>query len=112
MNLKTNKNQNELRIANNYFNKAVMEIDDIEMLKGHINDLLSYLHSNNFSIKDVLEFYSLSDLQDEYDIPRLMEYLYVTENLKENELEEYQIDKILTHNECGYLVLISDEEDY
>lgn len=107
MNLKTN----ESRIAYEYFYNAVIEIDDKEMLDENIKELLRYLHFSNFSINDVLEFYSLSDLQDEYDIPRLMEYLYITNSPKENNSNEYQIDEILAHNECGYLVLISDKED-
>ncbi|WP_436949349.1 hypothetical protein [Staphylococcus shinii] len=107
MNLKIN----ELRIANEYFNKAVIEIDDKEMFNENIKELLRYLHSSDFSINDVLEFYSFSDLQDEYDISRLMDYLHVTDNLKENNSNEYQIDRILAHNECGYLVLVSDKEE-
>ncbi|WP_436941688.1 hypothetical protein [Staphylococcus succinus] len=108
MNLKIN----ELRIANEYFKKAVVEIDDKEMFDENIKELLGYLHSSNFSINDVLEFYSLSDLQDEYDISRLMEYLHVTDNPKENNSNEYQIDRILAHNEYGYLVLVNDKEAY
>ncbi|RIL17612.1 hypothetical protein BUY99_14475 [Staphylococcus gallinarum] len=108
MNLKTN----ESKIAYEYFYNAVIEIDDKEMFDENIKELLRYLHFSNFSINDVLEFYSFSDLQDEYDIPRLMEYLHVTDNPKESYLEEYQIDKILAQNEGGYLVLVNDTEEY
>lgn len=101
--MKTTNFKNEIEIANNYFHEAVMEIEDKEMLKGHIKDLLSYLHSNNFSINDVLGFYSLSDLQDEFDIIRLMEYFHVSDKPKEQ--------NTIAQSQCGYLVLMNNDDE-
>lgn len=101
--MRLNQYDNELQKAQSYFNRAVSEVDDKEMFDENIKDLLRYLHSYNFSINDVLGFYSLSDLQDEFDISRLMEYLHVSD--KPNEQNS------LAHNEYGFLVLINDEDE-
>ncbi|MGW8041303.1 hypothetical protein ACWEX2_13895 [Staphylococcus xylosus] len=93
----------ETEIAFNYFNEAVIEIDDNYLFESNINDLLKFLHANKFSINDVLEFYGNSDLQDEFDILRLMQWLYISDKHKEN--------NTIAKNEHGYLVLFTDDDE-
>ena len=93
----------EAEIAYNYFSEAVIEIDDNYSFESNIKELLSFLHAYDFSINDVLEFYGNSDLQDEFDILRLMQWLYISDKRKEN--------NTLAKNEHGYLVLFTDDEE-
>ncbi|WP_210141137.1 hypothetical protein [Staphylococcus sp. GDY8P218P] len=93
----------EAEIAYNYFSEAVIEIDDNYSFESNIKDLLSFLHAYDFSINDVLEFYGNNDLQDEFDILRLMQWLYISDKRKEN--------NTLAKNEHGYLVLFTDDDD-
>lgn len=95
----------EYRKAREYFDDAIYEFDDKEMYKSNVKDLVRYLSNYNFSIDHVLGFYSMSDLQDEYDILRLMHFIHVVKEL--NELENY--DEILYENSEYYLV-IADED--
>ncbi|WP_141756804.1 hypothetical protein [Staphylococcus sp. HMSC034G07] len=102
-NLSVMDRKKEFKIAHDYFRKALIEIDNKDDFDSNIKELLNYLNSYNFSIKDVLELYKLSDLQDEFDILRLMEYFHVSDKSKEED--------ILAHNEYGYLVIINDEDE-
>lgn len=95
--------KNETEIAYNYFSEAVIEIDDIYSFESNIKDLLRFLHANDFSINDVLGFYGNSDLQDEFDILRLMNCFYISDKHKEN--------NTIAQSKCGYLVLITDDEE-
>ncbi|MBW5882090.1 hypothetical protein H9S71_13540 [Staphylococcus aureus] len=97
----------EVKEAFDYFNEAVMEIVDKEMLEDNIEDLLRFLHTDNFSIQEVLGFYGLSDLQDEYDILRLMEYIEITDSPKSVE----GFEKILAENKGKYLIIADVEDD-
>lgn len=94
-------NTKEFNIADDYFSDALIEIDDKKVYEYAIETLLRFLHEDNFSVNDVLDFYGLSDLQDECDIARLMEYLEVTNIPKHH--------KIIAQNESGYLIINDDE---
>ncbi|HDD5896079.1 TPA: hypothetical protein PBB95_002608 [Staphylococcus aureus] len=102
----------EMEIAYEYFHEAVIEIDSNEMFESNIKDLVRYLHSNDFSIEDVLGFYSLSDLQDELDILRLMEYINVTNDPRKHCAVNSDMSKPLASNRNGYLIIIDEEEIY
>ena len=95
--------KNEMEIAYNYFSEAVIEIDDNYSFESNIKDLLRFFHANDFSIHNVLGFYGNSDLQDEFDILRLMNFFYISDKNKEN--------NTIAQSKCGYLVLITDDEE-
>lgn len=102
----------EMEKAYEYFNDAIMEIEADSMFKDHIKDLLRYLHSYEFSIDDVLEFYSYSDLQDEFDILRLMEYINVTNDPRKHFAINSNMINPMASNRNGYLIIIEKDEDY
>lgn len=94
----------EKKKAYEYFNCAVDEIVENEIFEDNIEELLKFLSENNFSIDDVLGFYSLSDLQDEEDIFRLFQYIHVIQKTK----ELGYIKEILAQNDKGFLVVVDD----
>lgn len=59
------------------------EIEDQEIYKSALNDLKMFLTVNNLSFKDIINYYDDNDLNDEYDIYRLLKYLYYFDNAKD-----------------------------
>ncbi|MCI2852793.1 hypothetical protein MOV58_05455 [Staphylococcus hominis] len=59
------------------------EIEDQELYKSALNDLKMFLTVNNLSFKDIINYYDDNDLNDEYDIYRLLKYLYYFDNVKD-----------------------------
>ncbi|MBM6639602.1 hypothetical protein BU104_14380 [Staphylococcus xylosus] len=109
--MNTIKFKEEMKIAKDYFNHV--EVSSQEELEDNIKNLLDFLHAYDFSINDVLGFYSLSDLQDEFDILRLMEYLEVTTDTSNNKLinDFIEIENPLASNKNGYLIVIDEEDE-
>lgn len=101
----------EYRIANEYFYHSLIEIADIHAFEDSIKDLLKFLNENNFSIKDVLNFYKLSDLQDEFDIIRLMEFLEITDDPNKHCSIDEIVEQPLASNKNGYLIITDNEEE-
>lgn len=92
-------NKFEIQKAKYHFED--IEIDSVYDFDSNINDLIKYLQTNGFTFNDVIEFYSMSDLQDEYDICRLQKFLSTVEG-SEN-LTSYM--KILAEKGNKYLVI-------
>lgn len=107
--MNTIKFKEEMKIAKDYFNDV--ESSSQEELEDNIKKLLDFLHAYDFSINDVLGFYGLSDLQDEFDIIRLMEYLEVTADTSNNKLINDFIENPLASNKNGYLIIIDEEDE-
>lgn len=59
------------------------EIEDQELYKSALNDLKMFLTVNDLSFKDIINYYDDNDLNDEYDIYRLLKYLYYFDNAKD-----------------------------
>ncbi|WP_281512317.1 hypothetical protein [Mammaliicoccus vitulinus] len=95
----------EEKEAFEFFDGWITEINVEELYVGNIKTLLNYLHDNSFEFKDVKQFYYRSDMQDEFDILRLMEYLDVLER-PQCITSRYEILKI---NEDRYLVIDDGE---
>ncbi|WP_113589601.1 hypothetical protein [Staphylococcus aureus] len=100
----------EIEKAYDYFTHAIIEIDNNGMFEEDIKDLLRFLHAYEFSIEDVLEFYSYSDLQDEDDILRLMEYIRVTNDPRKH-CPINNIINPMASNRNGYLIIINQEDE-
>ncbi|MDU0435919.1 MULTISPECIES: hypothetical protein [Staphylococcus] len=93
--------ETEKNIATDFFFNSLEIIDDQEDFYENIETLIRFLSSSDkakFSINDVKHFYSLSDMIDEYDILRLMNYL---------EIIDYppSTDSILAQQDTHYLVV-------
>ncbi|MDE9962344.1 hypothetical protein O0H59_12680 [Staphylococcus pseudintermedius] len=97
----------ELEKAYDYFDNMVIEIDSKCNYDDNIKELLLFLQKGQFSIDDVINFYNLSDLQDEYDIYRLKKYLFITESNPDN---QEGFAEIIAKNDEYYLSIIDDDE--
>lgn len=98
------------KLAFEYFRDVVQYIEDEDMFSDAILDVLKYLHEHDYTIEDVIPFYDLSDMQDDYEIRRLDNYIYVVEKDDEEMLAE--ADWILAENELTYLVIYDNEDEY
>lgn len=93
--------------ARQFFNDFLIDIIDKEVLSYAINNLVWYLQNNGFDFEDVADFYNESDLIDEYEIPRLLGFIYIVDNPDglAGEIE------ILKESNGRYLVISDDDEE-
>ncbi|WP_436875310.1 hypothetical protein [Mammaliicoccus sciuri] len=98
--------EQELEKAYDYFDNMFLDIDKQVMYDYYIENLLLYLHKGEFSIDDAIDVFLSRDLQEEEDISKLYNYLYITENNPENE-EGFR--EIIAKNDKYYLSLIEND---
>ena len=95
------------------------EIEDQELYKSALNDLKMFLTVNNLSFKDIINYYDDNDLNDEYDIYRLLKYLYYFDNAKDYQefINDYVTNfeneiSIINKNDNYILIAYVPDEEY
>ena len=94
------------------------EIENQELYKSALNDLKMFLTVNDLSFKDIINYYDDNDLNDEYDIYRLLKYLYYFDNAKDYQefINDYvadfanEIDIINKNDNYILIAYVPDEE--
>ncbi|WP_119994989.1 hypothetical protein [Staphylococcus aureus] len=62
--------------------EEITEIEDQQFYNRILEDLTIFLSVNNLSFSDVQQYYSNNDICDDFDIYRLLKYLYYFDNVK------------------------------
>lgn len=95
------------------------EIEDQELYKSALNDLKMFLTVNDLSFKDIINYYDDNDLNDEYDIYRLLKYLYYFDNAKDYQefINDYVTNfeneiSIINKNDNYILIAYVPDEEY
>lgn len=63
--------------------EEITEIEDQQFYNRILEDLTIFLSVNNLSFSDVQQYYSNNDICDDFDIYRLLKYLYYFDNVKD-----------------------------
>lgn len=63
--------------------EEITEIEDQQFYNRILEDLTLFLSINNLSFSDVQQYYSNNDICDDFDIYRLLKYLYYFDNVKD-----------------------------
>lgn len=63
--------------------EEITEIEDQQFYNRILEDLTIFLSVNNLSFSDVQHYYSNNDICDDFDIYRLLKYLYYFDNVKD-----------------------------
>ncbi|HDG6582214.1 TPA: hypothetical protein PGA89_001479 [Staphylococcus aureus] len=63
--------------------EEITEIEDQQFYNRILEDLTIFLSVNNLSFSDVQQYYSNNDIYDDFDIYRLLKYLYYFDNVKD-----------------------------
>lgn len=63
--------------------EEITEIEDQQFYNRILEDLTFFLSVNNLSFSDVQQYYSNNDICDDFDIYRLLKYLYYFDNVKD-----------------------------
>lgn len=63
--------------------EEITEIEDQQFYNGILEDLTIFLSVNNLSFSDVEQYFNNNDICDDYDIYRLLKYLYYFDNVKD-----------------------------
>lgn len=63
--------------------EEITEIEDQQFYNRILEDLTIFLSVNNLSFSDVEQYYNNNDICDDYDIYRLLKYLYYFDNVKD-----------------------------
>ncbi|MCI2931397.1 hypothetical protein [Staphylococcus hominis] len=99
--------------------EELTEIEDQDFYKSVLNDLKMFLTVNNLSFKDIINYYDDNDLNDEYDIYRLLKYLYYFDNAKDYQefINDYVANfeneiSILHKNDNYILIAYTPDEEW
>lgn len=99
--------------------EELTEIEDQDFYKSVLNDLKMFLTVNNLSFKDIINYYDDNDLNDEYDIYRLLKYLYYFDNAKDYQefINDYVTNfeneiSILHKNDNYILIAYTPDEEW
>lgn len=98
--------------------EELTEIEDQDFYKSVLNDLKMFLTVNNLSFKDIINYYDDNDLNDEYDIYRLLKYLYYFDNAKDyqefinNYVTNFENEINIINKNDNYILIayVPDEE--
>ncbi|MCC2093496.1 hypothetical protein [Staphylococcus haemolyticus] len=98
--------------------EEITEIEDQQFYNRILEDLTLFLSINNLSFSDVEQYYNNNDLCDDYDIYRLLKYLYYFDNVKDYQefINDYvtnfenEINIINKNNNCILIAYVPDEE--
>lgn len=63
--------------------EEITEIEDQQFYNRILEDLTIFLSVNNLSFSDVEQYFNNNDICDDYDIYRLLKYLYYFDNVKD-----------------------------
>ncbi|WP_305808555.1 hypothetical protein [Staphylococcus epidermidis] len=63
--------------------EEITEIEDQQFYNRILEDLTIFLSVNNLSFSDVEQYFNNNDICDDYDIYRLLKYLYYFANVKD-----------------------------
>ena len=92
LNIENLRNRNIVKInekvrneVSEYFKgfEEITEIEDQQFYNRILEDLTIFLSVNNLSFSDVQQYYSNNDICDDFDIYRLLKYLYYFDNVKD-----------------------------
>lgn len=98
--------------------EEITEIEDQQFYNRILEDLTIFLSINNLSFSDVEQYYNNNDLCDDYDIYRLLKYLYYFDNAKDYQefINDYvadfanEIDIINKNDNYILIAYVPDEE--
>ncbi|MBE7361581.1 hypothetical protein [Staphylococcus haemolyticus] len=98
--------------------EEITEIEDQQFYNRILEDLTLFLSINNLSFSDVEQYYNNNDLCDDYDIYRLLKYLYYFDNAKDYQefINDYvadfanEIDIINKNDNYILIAYVPDEE--
>lgn len=113
-------NENVRNEVSEYFKgfEEITEIEDQQFYNRILEDLTVFLSINNLSFSDVEQYYNNNDLCDDYDIYRLLKYLYYFDNAKDYQefINDYvadfanEIDIINKNDNYILIAYVPDEE--
>lgn len=113
-------NENVRNEVSEYFKgfEEITEIEDQQFYNRILEDLTLFLSINNLSFSDVEQYYNNNDLCDDYDIYRLLKYLYYFDNAKDYQefINDYvadfanEIDIINKNDNYILIAYVPDEE--
>lgn len=99
--------------------EEITEIEDQQFYNRILEDLTIFLSVNNLSFSDVQQYYSNNDICDEYDIYRLLKYLYYFDNVKDYQefINNYVMNfeneiNIINKNDNYILIAYVPDEEY
>lgn len=98
--------------------EEITEIEDQQFYNRILEDLTIFLSVNNLSFSDVERYYNNNDICDDYDIYRLLKYLYYFDNVKDYQefINEYvtnfenEINIINKNDNYILIAYVPDEE--
>lgn len=99
--------------------EEITEIEDQQFYNRILEDLTLFLSINNLSFSDVEQYYNNNDLCDDYDIYRLLKYLYYFDNAKDYQefINDYVTNfeneiSIINKNDNYILIAYVPDEEY
>lgn len=99
--------------------EEITEIEDQQFYNRILEDLTLFLSINNLSFSDVEQYYNNNDLCDDYDIYRLLKYLYYFDNAKDYQefINDYVVNfeneiSIINKNDNYILIAYVPDEEY
>lgn len=99
--------------------EEITEIEDQQFYNRILEDLTLFLSINNLSFSDVEQYYNNNDLCDDYDIYRLLKYLYYFDNVKDYQefINNYVMNfeneiNIINKNDNYILIAYVPDEEY
>ncbi|MBE7352711.1 MULTISPECIES: hypothetical protein [Staphylococcus] len=99
--------------------EEITEIEDQQFYNRILEDLTIFLSVNNLSFSDVQQYYSNNDICDDFDIYRLLKYLYYFDNVKDYQefINDYVTNfeneiNIINKNDNYILIAYVPDEEY
>lgn len=99
--------------------EEITEIEDQQFYNRILEDLTIFLSVNNLSFSDVQQYYSNNDICDDFDIYRLLKYLYYFDNVKDYQefINDYVTNfeneiSIINKNDSYILIAYVPEEEW
>lgn len=99
--------------------EEITEIEDQQFYNRILEDLTIFLSVNNLSFSDVQQYYSNNDICDDFDIYRLLKYLYYFDNVKDYQefINDYVTNfeneiNIIKKNDNYILIAYVPDEEY
>lgn len=99
--------------------EEITEIEDQQFYNRILEDLTIFLSVNNLSFSDVQQYYSNNDICDDFDIYRLLKYLYYFDNAKDYQefINDYVTNfeneiSIINKNDNYILIAYVPDEEY
>ncbi|WP_366536115.1 hypothetical protein [Staphylococcus argenteus] len=98
--------------------EEITEIEDQQFYNRILEDLTIFLSVNNLSFSDVEQYYNNNDICDDYDIYRLLKYLYYFDNAKDyqefinNYVTNFENEINIINKNDNYILIayVSNEE--